>query len=151
MSASSKLDGNMAELSFKVDLANLSRMADALRYLAQNPRPSGGNEYFNSEDLHMLADGATRLLRTLTEHQPQFGQAQDRKHLLDAIATLESLSNWRKDARAHDRDMGNEPRDFCEDVEMFETSARQHAARLRELIDAPNPMLTQAKATGVKP
>lgn len=46
-------------------------------------------------------------------------------------AALESIENWRKGALAYDADTGNEPREFCEDVELIENAARAVLAKWR--------------------
>lgn len=39
----------------------MSYISEALRYLAENDRPTGGQERFNAEHLYQLADEAKRL------------------------------------------------------------------------------------------
>ena len=44
------------------------RAVEALNFLASNPRPSGGNEKFNSESLIMIADELEKSLKKLEIH-----------------------------------------------------------------------------------
>ena len=42
----------------------------------------------------------------------------------ELIRRLGGIANWREEAHKYDADMDNEPRTFCEDVELIEQAAQ---------------------------
>lgn len=56
-----------------------------------------------------------------------------------------AISRWREDADLHDKDMGNPPRTYCEDVEMIEQTAMLACGRLIQKIESARNSLQETE------
>jgi hypothetical protein len=111
----------------------MSEIAEALRYLADHERPSGGQQRFNAEHLYQLADEADGVksakpgLAPLTIHQIR-GKMMERQHQIAAVRhTLEAVIH---DSQLLLRQLEQEQIQWEEAVELsLQESERTIAAR----------------------
>ena len=71
---------------------------------------------------------AEKLKALLLEAQRDLAAALEERDALKAAGDelarrVEGIAKWREKAHAYDRDVENEPRTFCEDVELIESAA----------------------------
>ena len=78
-----------------------------------------------------VADEAAARITALEAEVARLGEALDtaRRNMLTLRLFAESIKDWRRDADMLDEECGNEPRTYCEDVELMEQSA-DYALRL---------------------
>ncbi|HEJ7990191.1 TPA: hypothetical protein SMI27_000829 [Serratia liquefaciens] len=86
------MDNKLSELSKPVAWPNgcNETAVEALRYLAEKPRPSYGNSPFNAEHLYMIASEIKRMA-----DQPLYSQEYV-SALLARIEELEKKETWRE-------------------------------------------------------
>lgn len=88
-----------------------------------------------------MSDLTKRLRKWQYEYEiTDFGDAADRIEALEecvreSARSLDGIAKWRDGALAYDADVGNQPRSFCEDIELVEQSAKYAADKARALLE----------------